>query len=209
MVLLLKSLIKSWFALFQEGESNSEETAKKSTSRVPPLAESFVKETSSKTAEQNSQISKDEAVKENGDNEAITQNDSHSASEESNSENDSKHKTDSNANTNNKNSALENSQNNQTAKDRSGANKNTEHLTQTSKNANLHVKQNFGAIHVGLEYTGEDVKPLEENSEGEDNVSIDSESESESDSDDDEEQNRKVKGDEKTDDIRAAYAKSE
>lgn len=202
-------IVVLWFALLQEGESNSEGTAKKNASRIPPLAESFVKETNSKAAEQKSQISEEETVKENVDDEEKIQNENHPAGDESNPVKDSKQKKNSNANTN-KNSTQENPQNNETTNDSSGAiSENTETLAQMSKNVNPHVKQNFGAIHVGLEYTGDDVQPLEENSEGEENVIVDSESESESDSEGDEEKNENAKDDEQTDDIRAAYGKSE
>ncbi|KAL9980799.1 hypothetical protein ACROYT_G009437 [Oculina patagonica] len=193
----------------KEGESNPEEIAKKRTSRIPPLAESFVKETNSKAAEQKSQISEEEKVKENANDDEKIQNENNSAGEESNPVKDSKQKTNSNANTN-KNGAQENLQNNVTANDSSGTiSENTAHLAQTSKNVNLHVKQNFGAIHVGLEYTGDDVQPLEANSEGKDDISVDSEPESESESEGDEEENENAKDDEQIDDIRAAYGKSE
>ena len=189
----------------QEGESNSEEPVKKNASRIPPLAESFVKETNSKVVEEKLQISDEEAVKENTnvDEEATTQNDRHSLSEENNSVKDTEHETNANKNATNKSNAQENSQKSGTAKDSPVISENTELLAQTSKNINLHVKQNFGAINVGLEYTGDDVQPLEEDSEGEEDGSADSESESE------DEENENGKDDEQIDDIRAAYGKSE
>ena len=79
-------------------------------------------------------------------------------------------------------------------------NKNTEIRTNTP-----HVKQNFSEINVGPEYTGDDVQPLEENSEGEEDITVESESDDESENDDVE-----MGGDEKNDeqdDIRAAYGK--
>ena len=80
-------------------------------------------------------------------------------------------------------------------------NKNTEKKTNTP-----HVKQNFSEIDVGPEYTGDDVQPLEENSEGEEEISV-SESESDDESEnDDVEMGRDEKNDEQ-DDIRAAYGK--
>lgn len=180
----------------KEGESNSEQTEKKrnTTLRVPPLAESFVKEANSTAAD-------DETT-----NEETVEDDE---SKESNSFKDSKQEANTNADTNNKDSAQGNSQSNETAKDRTGTNgeinENTEHSVQESKNVNLHVKQNFGAIRVGLEYSGDDVQPLEENSEGEENVTVDSESESE---EDEIEPGEEGTGEER-DDIRAAYGKYE
>lgn len=182
--------------LLQEGESNSEQTEKKrnTTLRVPPLAESFVKEANSTAAD-------DETT-----NEETVEDDE---SKESNSFKDSKQEANTNTDTNNKDSAQGNSQSNETAKDRTGTNgeinENTEHSVQESKNVNLHVKQNFGAIRVGLEYSGDDVQPLEESSEGEENVTVDSESESE---EDEIEPGEEGTGEER-DDIRAAYGKYE
>ena len=80
-------------------------------------------------------------------------------------------------------------------------NKNTEKRTNTP-----HVKQNFSEINVGPEYTGDDVQPLEENSDGEEDISV-SESESDDESEnDDVDMGRDEKNDEQ-DDIRAAYGK--
>ena len=80
-------------------------------------------------------------------------------------------------------------------------NKNTEKRTNTP-----HVKQNFSEINVGPEYTGDDVQPLEENSDGEEDISV-SESESDDESEnDDVDLGRDEKNDEQ-DDIRAAYGK--
>lgn len=79
-------------------------------------------------------------------------------------------------------------------------NKNTEKRTNTP-----HVKQNFREINVGPEYTGDDVQPLEENSEGEEDMSFESESDDESENDD-VEMGGGEKNDEQ-DDIRAAYGK--
>lgn len=80
-------------------------------------------------------------------------------------------------------------------------NKNTEKRTNTP-----HVKQNFSEINVGPEYTGDDVQPLEENSDGEEDISV-SESESGDESEnDDVDMGRDEKNDEQ-DDIRAAYGK--
>ncbi|KAJ7373904.1 Nucleolar GTP-binding protein 2 [Desmophyllum pertusum] len=78
---------------------------------------------------------------------------------------------------------------------------NTEQLAQKSKNVNLHVKQDFGAINVGLEYTGDDVQPLEENSEGEEDLSLDSESESEDENEDGDKGDENVQDEERSDDI--------
>ena len=79
-------------------------------------------------------------------------------------------------------------------------NKNTEKRTNTP-----HVKQNFSEINVGPEYTGDDVQPLEENSVGEEDISVESESDDESENDD-VDMGRDEKNDEQ-DDIRAAYGK--
>ena len=80
-------------------------------------------------------------------------------------------------------------------------NKNIEKRTNTP-----HVKQNFSEINVGPEYTGDDVQPLEENSDGEEDISV-SESESDDESEnDDVDMGRDEKNDEQ-DDIRAAYGK--
>ena len=80
-------------------------------------------------------------------------------------------------------------------------NKNTEKRTNTP-----HVKQNFSEINVGPEYTGDDVQPLEENSDGEEDISV-SESESDDESENDVvDMGRDEKNDEQ-DDIRAAYGK--
>lgn len=178
----------------QEGESNSEESEKKSNTalRIPPLAESFVKKENCTAGDE--KTTNEETVEDDG-------------SKESNSFEDSKQETNTNTDTNNKDSAQGNSKSDETTKDRTGSNgqinENTEH--QESRNVNLHVKQNFGAINVGLEYSGDDVQPLEVNSEGEDNVTINSESESEEDeSEVDEEGNGAQR-----DDIRAAYGKYE
>ncbi|XP_020613533.1 nucleolar GTP-binding protein 2-like isoform X4 [Orbicella faveolata] len=179
----------------KEGESNSEETTKKrkTASRIPPLAESFVKEATSTAADENT--TNEETVEDDG-------------SKESNSFKDSKQETNTNTDTNNKDSAEENSQSNESTKDRTGTNgeinENTELSVQESKNVNLHVKQNFGAINVGLEYSGDDVQPLEENSEGEENITVESESEAE----EDESEGEEGTG-EQRDDIRAAYGKYE
>ena len=79
--------------------------------------------------------------------------------------------------------------------------KNTENRTNTP-----HVKQNFSEINVGPEYTGDDVQPLEENSEGDEDISV-SERESDLESEnDDVDMGRDEKNDEQ-DDIRAAYGK--
>ena len=195
MVLLLESQ-QSKFTLLQEGESNSEQTEKKrNTLRIPPLAESFVKEANSTAADE--KTANEETVEDD-------------ESEEGNSFKDSKQEeANTNTDTNNKDSAQGNSKSNETAKDRTGqtngeTNENTEHSVEESKNVNLHVKQNFGAIRVGLEYSGDDVQPLEENSEGEENVTVDSESESEEDEGESEEGTG-----EQRDDIRAAYGKYE
>lgn len=190
---------QSRFTLFQEGESNSEETGKKRNKplRIPPLAESFVKEANSTAAEE--ETCNEEAVEED-------------ESKESNSLKDLKEEKNTNADTINKNSAHGNSQSNETVKDSTGTNggisENTEHSVQKSKNVNLHVKQNFGAINVGLEYSGDDVQPLEQNSEGEENVNVESGSESEDESEGEEEGSGNAEDDEQRDDIRAAYGKS-
>ena len=194
MVLLLESQ-QSKFTLLQEGESNSEQTEKKrNTLRIPPLAESFVKEANSTAADE--KTANEETVEDD-------------ESEEGNSFKDSKQEANTNTDTNNKDSVQGDSKSNETANDRTGQtngeiNENTEHSVEESKDVNLHVKQNFGAIRVGLEYSGDDVQPLEENSEGEENVTVDSESESEEDEGESEEGTG-----EQRDDIRAAYGKYE
>lgn len=180
----------------QEGDSNSEETEKKSKTAmsVPPLAESFVKETNSTAAEE--KTSNEETVEDD-------------ENKESNSLKDSNQETNTKEDTNNKDSAEENSHNNETVKDATGTNgqinENNENLVQKSKNVNLHVKQNFGAINVGLEYSGDDVQPLEKNSAGEENETVESESESE----EDESEAEEAGTGEQRDDIRAAYGKYE
>ena len=50
---------------------------------------------------------------------------------------------------------------------------------QKSKNIKLHVKQDFSAINVGPEYTGDDVQPLEEGKEPDGNPEFEDESEEE------------------------------
>ena len=162
--------------------------------RIPPLAESFVKEGKTSTA-----------ADEKTTNEETVEDDE---SKESNSFKDSKQETNTNTDTINKDSAQGDSQIIETAKDRTGTNgeinENIEHSVRESKNVNLHVKQNFGAIHVGLEYSGDDVQPLEENSDGA-NFTVDTESESE----EDESENEEIGTGERRDDIRAAYGKYE
>lgn len=78
---------------------------------------------------------------------------------------------------------------------------------QKSKNVNLHVKQDFSAINVGLEYTGDDVQPLEEINEGDEGKETDRNSESEDEGE--EEGEDEMRDDEQQDDIRAAYGKYE
>ena len=188
--------LHSRLTLLQEGESNCEETEKKRNTalRIPSLAESFVKEANSTAADE--KTTNEETVEDDG-------------SKESNSFKDSTQETNTNTDTNNKDSAQGNSKSNETTKDSTGTNgqinENTKHSVQESRNVTLHVKQNFGAINVGLEYSGDDVQPLEVNSEGEDNVSVDNESESEEDESEAEEEGTG----EQRDDIRAAYGKYE
>ena len=173
------------------------ETEKKrnTTLRIPPLAESFVKEAKSTAAEE--KTSHEETFEDD-------------ENKESNSLKDSKQETNTNADTNNEDSAQGNSKSNETAKDGTGTNgeisDNTrEQSVQESKNVNLHVRQNFGAINVGLEYSGDDVQPLEGNSEGEQNETVESGSES----DEDESEAEEEGTGEQRDDIRAAYGKYE
>ena len=81
---------------------------------------------------------------------------------------------------------------------------------QKTKHATPHVKQNFSEINVELEYTGDDIKPLEENSEeDEDSTSDESESEDESENDEEEEDQDGDAKNEEQEDIRAAYGKAE
>ena len=82
---------------------------------------------------------------------------------------------------------------------------------QKSKNVNLHVKQDFSAINVGLEYTGDDVQPLEEIIKGDEGKETDGNTASEDDSDEEEEEEGEdeMRDDEQQDDIRAAYGKYE
>lgn len=88
-----------------------------------------------------------------------------------------------------------------------GCSEDTVNDKNTEKKTNPpHVKQNFSEINVGPEYTGDDVQPLEENSDGEEDISV-SESESDDESEnDDVDMGRDEKNDEQ-DDIRAAYGK--
>ena len=202
----------------QEGESNYEETKneRKATSKIPPLEESFVKEASSKATDEQLQISKEESKtgNTNDKNETTVQNDSPSVGEEGNSVTEAKQGAQTAANTNNTNDPRKNSLN-EISKDNSGTHEtfseNTEHQVEKSNNVNLHIKQDFSAINVGPEYTGDDVQPLEENSEGNKDESLDGESESEDESEDDEEGDgdANMEDDDQTDDIRAAYGKSE
>ena len=99
---------------------------------------------------------------------------------------------------------------------------------QKSKNIKLHVKQDFSAINVGLEYTGDDVQPLEEGKEpdgnpefedeseeeeeeeeGEEEVEEEEEEEKEEEEEEKEEEEEDMREDEEGDDVRAAYGKYE
>ena len=116
--------------------------------------------------------------------------------------------------TNHGKSADKNSHNNQLTEngdDLSGTiSENRELSGQKTKHVTPHVKQNFSEINVELEYTGDDIKPLEESSEeDEDNTFVESESEDELENDEEEEdQDGDVKNEEQ-EDIRAAYGKPE
>ena len=90
---------------------------------------------------------------------------------------------------------------------------------QKLKNRKLHVKQDFSAINVGLEYTGDDVQPLEEGKEPDGNPEFEDESEEEEEEEVEEEEEEEeeekeeeeedMREDEEGDDVRAAYGKYE
>ena len=87
---------------------------------------------------------------------------------------------------------------------------------QKSKNIKLHVKQDFSAINVGPEYTGDDVQPLEEGKEPDGNPEFEDESEEEEEEEveeeeegEKEEEEEDMREDEEGDDVRAAYGKYE
>ena len=91
---------------------------------------------------------------------------------------------------------------------------------QKSKNIKLHVKQDFSAINVGPEYTGDDVQPLEEGKEPDGNPEFEDESEEEEEVEEEveeeeeeeeekEEEEEDMREDEEGDDVRAAYGKYE
>ena len=78
------------------------------------------------------------------------------------------------------------------------------------------MKQDFSAINVGLEYTGDDVQPLEEGKEPDGNPEFEDESEEEEEEEVEEEEEEEkeeeeedMREDEEGDDVRAAYGKYE
>ena len=105
----------------------------------------------------------------------------------------------------------------ETAKIKSGENTAiNDDCVQKSKNVKLHVKQDFSAINVGLEYTGDDVQPLEEGKEPDGNPEFEDESEEEEEEEVEEEEEEEkeeeeedMREDEEGDDVRAAYGKYE
>ena len=193
----LDTLLNQVYIFLQEGdEAKPEETNKqrKTPSRIPPLKESFVKGTNTESVTQQAEISTEETSKENSNvNELTGRDESHLGGEKSH-ENDTE----------------KDSQNNRTTENgghlKSAVCENSELVGQSTKNTAPHVKQNFSKINVGLEYTGDDVQPLEaDNSGGEEDISFESESEDESlNEEGDLDKNEK---NEDQDDIRAAYGK--
>ena len=205
------------FVFFQEGESNLEEIQNegKTSSRIPPLTESFVKETKIESSEEQCQTSTSEIVQESSSINELKVN-----GEESDSLNTSAHDTNTAKSANHENNTLTDSHDTKGTKngdDMKGTdNENTELSGQMAKRVNPHVKQDFSAINVGVEYTGEDIRPLEDNSgDEEDVISVESESGDESESGENELENGDEGDsdgdveDEGEEDIRAAYGKHE
>ncbi|RMX49486.1 hypothetical protein pdam_00023599 [Pocillopora damicornis] len=205
----------------KEGESNSEETKneKKTSSRFPPLEESFVKEADTEAKDKKEELAEKETRTENTKqgNEKTAQNGSLSVGEEHNSPTDPLAEAQTAVETNDTNKTQERCSS-ETAKIKSGENTAiNDDCVQKSKNVKLHVKQDFSAINVGLEYTGDDVQPLEEGKEPDGNPEFEDESEEEEEEEVEEEEEEEEKEeeeedmreDEEGDDVRAAYGKYE
>lgn len=168
--------------------------------RVPHLTESFVKRANTESVEEECQISTTEAGKE-----SVSVN---MSKEESNAMKDSANETNTASSTNHKKDTKNNSQKSEPVENgddvKGRISEQTELSSPRAKTVTPHVKQNFSAINVELEYTGDDVQPLEENDGGEEDISVESESEDESETGGDRGSALK---DEEQDDIRAAYGK--
>lgn len=172
-----------------------------------------MKGTNTISSEEQCEITTSEIAKESlTKNELVDKASSNSVGDETNSPTDSIHE-DLTEHTNHENDSQKNSN---TQEPRVDADETTELSGQEKKNSTPHVKQDLSAINVELEYTGEDVQPLEENSgDWEEFISVESDSVDESEGDEDESENDK-EGDserdskeERLEDIRAAYGKSE
>ena len=188
---------------------------------IPPLTESFVKQTNIESNEEQCQTSTSEIIKESSSiNESIVNDDSHSFGEESDSQKNSAPNINTAKSANPENSTLTNSHNTERTENgddlKGPDNENTELSSQRTKRVTPHVRQDFSAINVEVEYVGEDIRPLEDNNGGEEDViSVESESVDESESGENGSENGEegdsdgqVK-DEREEDIRAAYGKSE
>lgn len=185
------------------------------------MTESFVKETNMESNEEQCQTSTSEIVQESSSiNELVINDESHSVGEESDSLKNSAHDKNTAKSASLENNTLKDSHDTEATENgddvKGTDNENTELSGQTAKRVNPHVKQDFSAINVGVEYTGEDIRPLEDNSgDEEDVISVESESEDESESGENELENDD-EGDSDGDvedggeeDIRAAYGKPE
>lgn len=199
----------------KEGESNSEETKdeKKAASKFPPLKESFVKGVDSEVNDEKLDVAEKETRTENAKqgNERSVQNGSRLVGKEPSSPTDSEPEAQTALETNDTSKTQEKCSS-ETARMKPGENTTiNDDCVQKSKNVNLHVKQDFSAINVGLEYTGDDVQPLEEIIKGDEGKETDGNTDSEDDSDEEEEEEGEdeMRDDEQQDDIRAAYGKYE
>ena len=197
---------------FVKGENEEVRNEGKTSSSIPPLTESFVKGTNTIPSEEQCETATSDIAQESSTkNELIDKDSSNSVVHETDSPKDSTHEEGIvTEHTNHENDSQKNPNIHEPGDN------GDETTGQEKKNITPHVKQDFSAINVELEYTGEDVQPLEENSgNGEDFISVESDSEGESEGGEDESENGKERdseGDSKEEgleDIRAAYGKSE
>ena len=167
----------------QEGEKDEKENNRKSPSRIsPPLMENFVKEAKTASKEDQCQSSTSDISKEKSNENDLTFEDGKSVGEVNGSLTNAAIDTNSNDGTNHEKDNTKECYVNDVAEngERIGitGSKNTELPGQRTKQVILHVKQDFSAINVEPEYSGDDIQPLAENSGGDEEfISLESDSE--------------------------------
>lgn len=167
----------------KEGEKDEKENNRKSPSRISPLLmENFVKEAKTASKEDQCQSSTSDISKEKSNENDLTFEDGKSVGEVNGSLTNAAIDTNSNDGTNHEKDNTKECYVNDVAENgeriESTGSKNTELPGQRTKQVILHVKQDFSAINVEPEYSGDDIQPLAENSGGDEEfISLESDSE--------------------------------